>query len=130
MFLIFPTATNNFNVESLRGHAVTKSLHDTIVNIQGNIGRRMYETCLRGQLPNVADFLKSEEQVQLKRCLFSLQRHSLPPITTHNIVESDTDPVLAALRRCQLFNTVHDRVKVGDQKKNVIIFEVKLLSGR
>ncbi len=32
--MIFPTATNSFNVESLRGHAVTKGLKDTIDEIQ------------------------------------------------------------------------------------------------
>lgn len=45
-FMIFPTKTNNFNVESLRGHAVTKQLKDTIDNIQKDVGRRMYESCL------------------------------------------------------------------------------------
>ena len=33
-FLIFPTKTNSFNVESLRGHAVAKGLKDTIDEIQ------------------------------------------------------------------------------------------------
>jgi len=46
-FLIFPARTDNFNVESLRGHAVTKSLRDTILEIQTKIGRRIYEICLR-----------------------------------------------------------------------------------
>lgn len=46
-FMIFPTKTNNFNVESLRGHAVTKSLRDSIVDIQSKVGKRMYEVCLR-----------------------------------------------------------------------------------
>lgn len=45
-FLIFPAATNNFNVESLRGHAVTKQLRDTIHHIQLQIGKRMYDKCL------------------------------------------------------------------------------------
>lgn len=45
-FLIFPAKTNNFNVESLRGHAVTKQLRDTINSIQTEIGKRMYDTCL------------------------------------------------------------------------------------
>ncbi len=38
-FLIFPTKTNSFNVESLRGHAVTKGLKDTIDEIQKDIGK-------------------------------------------------------------------------------------------
>lgn len=46
-FLIFPAKTDNYNVESLRGHAVTKSLRDTILEIQTKIGRRIYEICLR-----------------------------------------------------------------------------------
>lgn len=46
-FLIFPTKTNNFNVESLRGHAVTKQLRDTIINVQQEVGKRMFDTCLK-----------------------------------------------------------------------------------
>lgn len=46
-FLIFPAKTNNFNVESLRGHAVTKQLRDTINKVQQDIGTRMFNTCLR-----------------------------------------------------------------------------------
>jgi glycogen(starch) synthase len=31
----------------LRGHAVTKSLRDTLNDIQQKMGKRMYEVCLR-----------------------------------------------------------------------------------
>ena len=41
-FLIFPGPTNSFNVDSLRGQAVTKALKETIDDIQKNIGKRMY----------------------------------------------------------------------------------------
>ena len=44
--MIFPTKTNNFNVESLRGHAVTKTLKDSIEDIQKKIGSRMFEICM------------------------------------------------------------------------------------
>lgn len=43
---------------------------------------------------------------------FRFQRSSLPPICTHNVCDDVTDPILNALRRCQLFNSRHDRVKV------------------
>ena len=36
-----------------------------------------------------------------------------PPITTHNIVSPDKDPVLDSLNRCSLLNSPEDRVKVG-----------------
>ena len=35
-----------------------------------------------------------------------------PPITTHNIVSDDKDPVLDSLNRCSLLNSPEDRVKV------------------
>ncbi|CAG9136098.1 unnamed protein product [Plutella xylostella] len=111
-FLIFPAATNNFNVESLRGHAVTKALRDTISDVQQQIGRRMYDLCLQGQLPEASDLLQKEDMVRLKRCIYALQRDGLPPVTTHNVVDDWNDPVLNSVRRCQLFNTVSDRVKV------------------
>jgi len=112
VFIIFPARTNNFNVESLRGQAVTKSLRDTIHDIQAKIGKRMYDACLKGHLPDEEDMLRKEEKVRLKRCMQALQKKSLPPITTHNVVDDTKDPVLNALRRCQLFNHPSDRVKV------------------
>ncbi|XP_059621008.1 glycogen [starch] synthase [Phlebotomus argentipes] len=111
-FLIFPAKTNNFNVESLRGHAVTKSLRDTLQTIQQQIGKRMYETCLTGRLPESSDILMKDDIVKIKRCLYALQRDGMPPITTHNVVDDWNDAVLNAIRRCNLFNTTGERVKV------------------
>ncbi|PNF40546.1 Glycogen [starch] synthase [Cryptotermes secundus] len=111
-FLIFPAKTNNFNVESLRGHAVTKSLRDTLNDIQQKMGKRMYEVCLSGRLPNPNELLQKDDMVKIKRCIYALQRDGLPPITTHNVVDDWSDPVLNSVRRCQLFNTIHDRVKI------------------
>ena len=115
-FLIFPTKTNSFNVESLRGHAVAKGLKDTIDEIQKEIGVRLYETCLRGHVPDPSDLLSKNDLVKLKRCIFAQGASNLPPITTHNIVEDQNDPVMNAFRRCQLFNNHHDRVKVLKRK--------------
>ncbi|CAH1963531.1 unnamed protein product [Acanthoscelides obtectus] len=111
-FLIFPAKTNNFNVESLRGHAVTKSLRETIHDIQTDMSKRMYDLCLSGRLPDGQNILLKEEMVRLKRCIFSLHRDTMPPITTHNVVDDWNDPVLNSVRRCNLFNTTYDRVKI------------------
>ncbi|XP_076451063.1 glycogen [starch] synthase-like [Babylonia areolata] len=111
-FLIFPARTNNFNVESLRGQAIAKQLKETVHHVQNQIGKRIFEICLRGSLPNGDDILQQDDMVRLKRCIYTAQRHSLPPICTHNVAEDQNDQVLNALRRCQLFNNRHDRVKV------------------
>lgn len=111
-FLIFPTKTSNFNVETLRGQAVVKTLRDTIHDIQQKISKRIYDVCLSGRLPEPDELLLKEDTVRLKRCIYATQRTTLPPITTHNVVDDVNDPVLNAFRRCNMFNEKHDRVKV------------------
>jgi len=111
-FLIFPTKTNSFNVESLRGHAITKGLKDTIDVIEKDVGKRLYEKCLRGFVPEASDLLTRDDLTKLKRCIFASQTTPPPPITTHNVVDDHLDPILNCIRRCQLFNGRSDRVKV------------------
>lgn len=41
-----------------------------------------------------------------------MQRHSLPPVTTHNMLDDSTDPILSNVRRIGLFNSRNDRVKI------------------
>lgn len=111
-FLIFPTYTANFNVESLRGQAIAKQLRDTIHNLQNNLGKRIYEMCLKGEVPTGDAILHPPDVIELKKCIFSSMRQDLPPICTHNVINDDKDPILNALRRCRLFNNRSDRVKV------------------
>jgi len=111
-FLIFPTKTNSFNVASLRGQAITKGLKDTIDVIQKDIGKRLYESCLQGVIPDQNDLIPKSDVVKLKRCIFAAQNPSLPPITTHNIINDHLDPIMNAARRCNLFNNRSDRVKI------------------
>lgn len=47
-----------------------------------------------GRLPESKDLLTKNDVVKIKRCLYSLQRQGLPPVTTHNIVDDWNDPVL------------------------------------
>jgi glycogen(starch) synthase len=63
-------------------------------------------------LSNMDDLLSNEDKVLLKRRIFALKRNSLPPVTTHNMVDDANDPILNQIRRVQLFNKSTDRVKV------------------
>ncbi|CAD5125384.1 DgyrCDS13621 [Dimorphilus gyrociliatus] len=111
-FLIFPARTNNFNIESLRGQAIAKQLKETVNEVQRSVGARLYEICLRGKIPSEKDLLNKEDLVKLKRVIYASQRSNLPPVSTHNVVDDNNDPVLNAVRRCHLFNNHHDKVKV------------------
>ena len=111
-FLIFPAKTNNFNVETLKGQAIARQLRETINQVQANIGKRLFEKCLKGEMPDSNDLLHQEDKVNMKRCILGAQRTTLPPVCTHNVVDDLKDPVLNAIRRCNLINRRSDRVKV------------------
>ncbi|KAI3379519.1 hypothetical protein SNEBB_010049 [Seison nebaliae] len=111
-FLIFPTKTNNFNVESLQGQAITKQLRDNLNDLQKVIGERLYESCLKGYLPTEQNILKASDLISIKKCLLSSKRNTLPPICTHNVIDDANDKILNALRKHKLFNLATDRVKI------------------
>ncbi|GAQ36896.1 glycogen [Aspergillus niger] len=115
-FIIMPAQTSSLTVEALKGQAVVKSLKDTIEMIEKGIGRRMYERCLAWKegdnMPDEKDLMASQDRVLLRRRLFAMKRHSLPPIVTHNMYNDHEDPILNQIRRVQLFNHESDRVKV------------------
>ena len=64
------------------------------------------------EFPSLDKLLSEQDKVLLKRRIFALKRHSLPPITTHNMADDGADPILSQIRRVQLFNGHHDRVKI------------------
>ncbi|KAK0234763.1 glycogen synthase [Armillaria nabsnona] len=116
-FIIMPAPTNSYTIEALKGQAVTKQLRDTVTEIQNRIGARLFDHAARSHgeikaIPTSEELLSAEDIVLLKRRIFALKRNSLPPITTHNMVDDANDPILNQIRRVRLFNHAHDRVKI------------------
>ncbi|KAK9462130.1 glycogen synthase [Lipomyces oligophaga] len=118
-FIIMPAATHSYTVETLKGQAVMKALHDTVNEIQESVGRRLFEQSARFNVDSGKDFsedlnelLTGSEKVLLKRRVFALKRTSQPPIVTHNMADDANDPILNQIRRVQLFNHSSDRVKI------------------
>lgn len=111
-FIILPTKTNSFNVDSLKGQAITKQLREAVDDIQSKIGYRIFEAALRGSMPSSDTLLDKKDEITLKRCMYALQRPNLPPVVTHNVVDDSVDPVLQYIRRIHLFNQKEDRVKI------------------
>uniref|UniRef100_A0AAQ5YRH8 Glycogen [starch] synthase n=1 Tax=Amphiprion ocellaris TaxID=80972 RepID=A0AAQ5YRH8_AMPOC len=101
VFLIMPAKTNNFNVESLKGQAVRKQLWYCLLL-----------SFFRGQIPDMNTILDRDDFTIMKRAIYATQRHSLPPVTTHNVLDDSTDPILSNVRRIGLFNSRNDRVKI------------------
>uniref|UniRef100_A0A8C1YA25 Glycogen [starch] synthase n=1 Tax=Cyprinus carpio TaxID=7962 RepID=A0A8C1YA25_CYPCA len=112
VFFIMPAKTNNFNVESLKGQAVRKQLWDTTQFVKEKFGKRLYESLLRGEIPDMSKILDRDDFTIMKRAIYATQRHSFPPVTTHNMLDDSTDPILSNIRRIGLFNGRNDRVKI------------------
>ncbi|XP_054480770.1 glycogen [starch] synthase, liver [Anoplopoma fimbria] len=112
VFFIMPAKTNNFNVESLKGQAVRKQLWDTAHNVKEKFGKKLYDALLKGMIPDMNSILDRDDFTIMKRAICSTQRQSLPPVTTHNIVDDSTDPILSNIRRIGLFNSRNDRIKI------------------
>ncbi|XP_030920112.1 glycogen [starch] synthase, liver isoform X2 [Geospiza fortis] len=112
VFFIMPAKTNNFNVETLKGQAVRKQLWDTAQSVKEKFGRKLYNALLKGEIPDLNKILDRDDISIMKRAIFSTQRHSLPPVTTHNMIDDSNDPILNTIRRIGLFNNRTDRVKV------------------
>lgn len=111
-FIIMPAPHHSYTVESLKGQAVMKQLHDCVSGIQQNIGKRLFDACAHGEMPNLKDLLTEEEMVMLKRRIFTLKRDSLPPVVTHNMQNDMEDQIINSIRRLRLFNAPDDRVKI------------------
>lgn len=107
-----PAATHSFTVDALKGQAVIKQLNETVEKIQQNVGKRIFESCLRQIMPKSEDLLNEEEVVLLKRRLYALKRDIYPPVVTHNMADDSHDPILNQIRRLGLVNGRDDRVKV------------------
>ncbi|XP_060937588.1 glycogen [starch] synthase, liver [Limanda limanda] len=112
VFFIMPAKTNNFNVESLKGQAIRKQLWDTAHNVKEKFGKKLYDALLKGVIPDMNTILDRDDFSMMKRAIFSTQRQTLPPVTTHNMLDDATDPILSNIRRIGLFNSRNDRVKI------------------
>lgn len=112
VFFIMPAQTNNFNVESLKGQAVRKQLWDTAHTVKEKFGKKLYDALLKGQIPDMNAILDRDDFTIMKRAIYATQRHSLPPVTTHNMLDDSKDPILSNVRRIGLFNSRNDRVKI------------------
>lgn len=62
-FLIYPAPANSFNVESLKGQAVTKQLKEAVDRIKEKVGQRIFDICLQGHLPDPEELLSPADNI-------------------------------------------------------------------
>ncbi len=111
-FLIFPTPTTNFHVDTLRGISVRNDIQSVADQIGASVSAKVAEAATKGRLVDPADLLSNADTVKVRRLIQQLQRAEFPPVVTHQLVDSGADPILTKVRELQMFNQPGDRVKV------------------
>ncbi|KNC51899.1 uncharacterized protein AMSG_12121 [Thecamonas trahens ATCC 50062] len=111
-FVVTRAPVVTYNVESLKGQSLMRETRRLCDKINENINSRIFEAVSKGELIDPKDLLTQQDSVLLKQRILTLQRDTLPPITTHTMVDDASDPILNQLRSCQLFNKPDDRVKI------------------
>ncbi|NXT50952.1 GYS2 protein, partial [Pluvianellus socialis] len=95
---------------------------DTAQSVKEKFGKKLYNALLKGEIPDLNKILDRDDITIMKRAIFSTQRHCLPPVTTHNMIDDSNDPILNTIRRIGLFNNRTDRVKVHSV---ILILDIK-----
>jgi len=111
-FIITNAETSGINIESLKGREISRDILKTCDNIVKNMGARMFEAACRGDLIKPDSLFTEDDIVKLKSSILHVNSRAMhPPIVTHNMMRDD-DEILGLLRKFNLLNMDHDRVKI------------------
>jgi glycogen(starch) synthase len=111
-FIITRAATKNINVAVLQNQSMLSELRNTCVELQAEMGRRLFASAARGRIPSYQELLPEDSQVRMKRTIHAFRSHYQPTIITHDLADDASDPTLKHLRHRGLFNAEDDPVKV------------------
>lgn len=113
VFFIYPAITNNLNEPTMKRHSETEQLPTSHPLLETETYQVFDAVTQFRSVPHIDEAVRrSIETISLDKASYFSQHHLLPPITTHNFVNDENDPILCELRRCQLFNYRYDNVKV------------------
>lgn len=113
-FIITKAATTGINVDVLKSNVMYNEVRTLCGTIGEHVAPRLLNSAIRGKTPELKDLVEDYELLRVRRLAhaWKIGMRGWPSIVTHSMVHDATDPVLAQLRSCQLFNRPDDPVKV------------------
>jgi glycogen(starch) synthase len=111
-FLVTKAPYRSMNVKTLQSSVMLNELREVSEAITSQISKRLFFAVASAQIPDLNALVDDYWRVRLRRTIRAWESDALPPIVTHDLVDSAKDPVLMQLRQCQLLNRPEDRVKV------------------
>jgi len=111
-FVITRAPTRNINVDVLRNQSMFNELRNTCMEIQQQMGRKLFLSAVTSRMPTWQEMMTDELQVRLKRAIHAWRSGRQPLIVTHDLVDDAGDPILKHLRARRMFNSADDPVKI------------------
>ncbi|MBU6121177.1 glycosyltransferase [Hymenobacter siberiensis] len=115
MFFITKRPFTSINPQVLERRAMLDEVHETCKAIERQVGERLFYAAAASQdhkLPELSTMVDDYWRLRYRRQLQSWKTNALPPVITHNLVNDADDDILNYLRRSNLLNHRHDRVKM------------------
>ena len=115
MFFITKRPFHSINPQVLQSRAVLDEVHATCEAIEQQVGERLFYAAAAStdhRLPDLSSMVDDYWKLRYRRTLQSWKTTNLPPVITHNLVDDATDDILNFVRRANLVNNQHDRVKI------------------
>ncbi|CAI4212014.1 unnamed protein product [Parascedosporium putredinis] len=117
-FIIMPADKVAILPNCLESHAIVKSLRGAMKSWERDIGDQLFERAIRWKqgdpLPtqNLDDLVPEAEENNLRMRLYNLEQPEKSEVVTHELVNSQDDPILNRLKEVNLANDPEDKVKV------------------
>ncbi len=115
MFFITKRPYTSINPQVLERRAMLNEVQETCRAIERQVGERLFYAAAASQdhrLPELGAMVDDYWKLRYRRQLQSWKTNALPPVITHNLVNDADDEILGFLRRSELLNHRHDRVKM------------------
>ncbi|TYZ07435.1 glycosyltransferase [Hymenobacter lutimineralis] len=115
MFFITKRPFYSINPQVLQSRAVLNEVRETCEAIERQVGERLFYAAAGAtdyKLPELGSMVDDYWKLRYRRTLQSWKTNSLPPVITHNLVDDHNDDILNFVRRANLVNNQHDRVKI------------------
>ncbi|MBT9393770.1 glycosyltransferase [Hymenobacter sp. NST-14] len=115
MFFITKRPFHSINPQVLQSRAVLEEVRETCAAIEQQVGERLFYAAAASadhRLPDLSTMVDDYWKLRYRRTLQSWKTKALPPVITHNLVDDANDDILNFLRRSNLVNNEHDRVKI------------------
>ena len=111
-FIVTRAATRSITVDALQSMSMLQDFRKICGKIQDDVGQALFSAATRGEYPDLNSLVDEYWRLRLRRNQQAWKRDRLPAVVTHDMIDSDRDPVLEKLRSCNLLNHAADRVKV------------------